>query len=166
MRIGVNAAVYDRRPSGLGSYTRELVTSLYAIHPDLVTYTSRPDDLPAAARIRRWGEPSRGLAGHLCRLGWTQTSLPVRARLDGVQILLNTVPEGPVLVPIAQVTIVHDILPLFFPSEFPRQQWYLRVFVPAVLRASVAIVADSAQTKDDIVCHYGLPADRVVVVSP
>ena len=92
--------------------------------------------------------------------------MPIRARLDGVQILLNTVPEGPVLAPIAQVTIVHDILPLFFPSEFPQQQWYLRVFVPAVLRASAAIVTVSAQTKDDIVRHYRLPADRVVVVSP
>ncbi len=166
MRIGVNAAVYDHRPSGLGTYTRELVAALHAIHSDLIVYTSRPGELPAAAPIRPWGEPSRGLAGHLYRLAWTQTSLAVRARLHEVRILLNTVPEGPLLSPVPQVTVVHDILPLFFPGEFPRQQWYLRAFVPAVLRASAAVIADSAQTKADIEARYGLPADRILVVSP
>lgn len=166
MRIAVNASVYDRRPSGLGVYTRALVTALRPLHSDLVVYTSRPDEFAHAYAIRPWGEPSHGGAGHLWRLLWTQTGLPRRARADRADVLLNTIPEGPLRPRLAQVSVVHDLIPLFYPEEFPRQQWYFRSFIPAVLRASTCVIADSAQTRQDILNHYRLPAERVVVVSP
>ena len=166
MRIVMNAAVYDRRPSGLGIYARELCAALHRHHDDLIVYTSRPDDLPSARRIRSLGDPSRGWRGHLCRLLWTQTMLPLRARRDRADVLVNTVPEGPLLPGCRQVTVVHDVLPLFFPGDFPRQQWYFRAFVPAVLRASWAIIADSRQTADDVARHYRIPPERITVVPP
>lgn len=166
MRVAVNAAIYDKRPSGLGGYTQALIRALSRLDAGLIVYTSRPEDLPAARRIRSWGEPSRGLAGHLWRLAWTQSGLPLRARLDRADIILNTLPEGPVVPLTPQVTVVHDILPLFFPDAFPRQQWYYRVFVPAVLRASRAIIADSRQTADDVARHYRIPSGRISIVPP
>jgi len=165
-RLAVNAAIYDQRPSGLGGYAENLVRALHGLHDNLIVYTSRPGDLPAARPIRPWGEPSRGLPGHLWRLVWTQTALPLRSRLDRAQVLVNTLPEGPVARVVPQVTVVHDILPLFFPADFPRQQWYFRAFVPAVLRASRAIIADSQQTADDVARHYRIPPERITVVPP
>lgn len=165
-RIAVNASIYDHRPSGLGVYTRALVTALRPLHADLVVYTSRPHELGPAYAIHPWGEPSRGGAGHLWRLLWTQTGLPRRAHADRADILLNTIPEGPLRPRLAQVSVVHDLIPLFYPEEFPRQQWYFRSFIPAVLRASTRVIADSTQTRQDILNHYRLPAERVVVVSP
>jgi len=166
MRIAINASIFDGRPTGLGVYTRELVMALSQLHSDLVVYTSRPDELPRGSLIRRWGEPSRALPGHLWRLGWSQTSLPVRSLFCRADVLLNTVPEGPIAHSVPQVTVVHDILPLFFPEEFPRQRWYFRTFVPSVLRTSAVVVADSAQTREDVIDNYGLSPSRVIVIAP
>lgn len=166
MRIAVNASVYDHRASGLGAYARHLVVALKQLHPDLVVYTSRLDDLPWGSPIRPWGEPSRGWRGHLWRLLWTQTALPLRAAMAGARVLLNAVPEGPLRGPCPQVTVVHDILPLAFPTESSRQRWYYRHFVPAVLRASAIVIAVSAQTRHDLLASYGIPPDQVVVVPP
>ncbi len=166
MRIAVNASIFDGRPSGLGAYTRELVVTLSRMNPDLVVYTSHPNELPMGNTILCWGEPSRGVTGHLWRLGWSQISLPMRSALSGADVLLNTVPEGPILHSVPQVTILHDILPLFFPEEFPRQQWYFRSFVPSVLRNSVAVVTDSRQTREDVLARYGLSSSRVITIAP
>lgn len=166
MRIAVNASVYDHRPSGLGIYARELCTALRGLHDDLVAYTSRTDDLRWGRSISPLGEPMLGWRGHLWRLAWTQTALPLRVRLDRADVLVNTVPEGPLLPRRPQVTVVHDMLPLFFPADFPRQQFYFHAFVPAVLRASAAIVADSGQTAEDVAHHYGIPRGRITIVPP
>lgn len=166
LRLAVNASIYDGRPSGLGAYTREVVRALHALDNDLVVFTSRPEVLPAFRAISPLGEPSRGLAGHAVRLLWTQTALPLQARRSGSVVLLNTVPEGPIRCSLPQVTVVHDLIPLIFAEEFPRQQWYFRRFVPAVLRASAVVVADSAQTRDDVIAQYGIDPARVAVVTP
>ncbi len=166
MRIAVNASIFDRRPSGLGVYTQALISALRSLHDDLVVYTSRPDEIPCAHAIRPWGEPSRGGAGHLWRLLWTQTGLPRQVRRDRADVLLNALPEGPRRAPIPQVSVVHDLIPLFYPEESPRRQWYVRSFIPAVLRASARVIADSAQTKADVVSHYGLSSESIAVVPP
>jgi glycosyltransferase involved in cell wall biosynthesis len=166
LRIAVNASIYDGRPTGLGTYTREVVRALHALEPDLVVFTSRPDALPASRPIHPLGEPSRGLTGHAVRLCWVQTALPILARHGGAQVLLNTVPEGPIALAPPQVTVAHDVTPLIFPDELPRQQWYFRRYVPASLRAASIVVADSSQTRADLIERYRLDPSRVVVVLP
>ena len=166
MRIAINASIFDRRPSGLGVYTQALAAALHALHNDVVVYTSRPDEMPGASAIRPWGEPSRGGLGHLWRVLWTQTGLPRRIHRDQADVLLNPVAEGPTRAPVPQVSVIHDVIPLLYPEETPRQRWYIRSFVPAVLRASARVIADSAQTKADVVTHYGLSPERIAVVPP
>jgi glycosyltransferase involved in cell wall biosynthesis len=166
MRIAVNASVFDHRPSGLGVYAQSLTIALHTLHDDLVAYTSRPNEMPAARAIRPWGEPSRGSVGHLWRVLWTQMALPRCVRRDRADVLINALPEGPIRAPIPQVSVIHDLIPLLYPEESPRQRWYVRSFVPAVLRASARVIADSAQTKADVVAHYGLSPEGIVVVPP
>src|SRR5262249_22755874 len=118
--------------------------------------------LPIASLVR----PERGLRGHFMRLLWVQTALRLRARAAGVEVLLNTVPEAILGSATPQVTVVHDLLPLFFPAEYPRQQYYFRSLVPRVLRHSQVIVADSESTRRDIVRSYGIPRENIRVVYP
>lgn len=168
--VGVNASIVGENPTGLGLYSVNLVRALDQIRNDLVVYTSFPQALgelrarlvraPAAVR------PGRGFLGHFMRLAWLQTLLRLRARADGLGLLLNTVPEGILGSGIPQVTVVHDLLPLFFPAEYPRQQYYFRLFVPRILRASRIVVADSESTRRSIVRSYGLPPEKVRVIHP
>ena len=110
--------------------------------------------------------PDFGLRGHLVRLLWLQSALRLRVRRAGLRTLLNTVPEGIVGLPIPQATVVHDLLPLRFPREYPRHQYYLRYFVPRILHVSRLVIADSEFTRRDVVQHYGVPLAKTRVIYP
>jgi glycosyltransferase involved in cell wall biosynthesis len=166
--VAINASVVGRNPTGLGLYAINLVRRLDRIRQDLEVFTSSPAAFaPIRAPVRRLSplvRPEHGLGGHAARLAWTQVALRLRAR--GARVLLNTVPEGPIGGAMAQVTVVHDLLPLFFPDEYPRQQHYFRYLVPRVLRRSCVVVADSESTRQEVLRRYALPAAQVHVVYP
>jgi glycosyltransferase involved in cell wall biosynthesis len=169
-RVGVNASIIGESPTGLGLYAINLVRSLDAIRDDVTVYTSRPEAL-AGVRARilptsALARPEHGLRGHFARLIWVQTALRVRAGAAGVGALLNTVPEAILGSRVPQVTVVHDLLPLFFPAEYPRQQYYFRSLVPRVLKSSRIVVADSASTRRDIIQSYGIAPEKVRVIYP
>jgi glycosyltransferase involved in cell wall biosynthesis len=168
--VGINASIIGASPTGLGLYAINLIRALDAVRDDLTVYTSSAAALaPLRARIRQTTtltRPERGLRGHFARLIWVQTALRMRAGADRLGVLLNTVPEAILTSRVPQVTVVHDLLPLFYPAEYPRQQYYFRSLVPRVLRRSRLIVADSESTRRDLVQSYGVPASRVRVVYP
>ena len=168
--VGVNASIIGESPTGLGLYAINLIRGLDAIRGDLHVYTSCPAALGGLhARIApatRLARPERGLSGHFSRLLWVQTALRVRARVQSARVLLNTVPEAVLGSSVPQVTVVHDLLPLYFPAEYPRQQYYFRSLVPRVLRASRVVVADSESTRRDVITSYSIPPEKVRVIYP
>lgn len=168
MRIAVNASIVDPIVSGLGVYAVNVIRELYQLHDDLVVYTSCPEVLGVnSSKVRRISpkvQPLRGRTGHFQRLVWIQTSLPFRLLADQAAILFSPLPEGMLFPLVPQVVVVHDILPLHFLEEYPRQQHYFRAFVPMILRRSQVIIAVSERTKQDIGDTYGIGADRIRVV--
>jgi glycosyltransferase involved in cell wall biosynthesis len=166
--VAINASVLGAQPSGLGRYASGLVHGLSGAGLDLVVYTSMPEavaNLPA--RVHRASQllrPERGPVGHLARLAWCQIGLRLRVQRDRPTLLLNPLPEGLVLSPVPQVSVIHDLIPLAFPRAFPRQQWYFRRLVPAVLRASRAVVAVSEATRQLAIATYGLDPTLVHTV--
>jgi glycosyltransferase involved in cell wall biosynthesis len=166
--IAVNASIVGERPTGLGIYALSLITALDALGVRLTVYTSRPDLVRApGARVRGLTtvvRPERGASGHLARLAWAQTALRWHLHRAGTRVLLNLTPEGLLASRVKQVTVVHDVLPLRYPDEYPRQQYYFRHYVPRVLRASQAVVVSSESTRRDLVRFYGLREDTLHVV--
>ena len=168
--VGINASIIGENPTGLGLYASNLIRALDELRNDLRVYTSCPAALGAVrARVlptTTLARPERGLRGHFARVVWVQTALRLRVRAAGVGVLLNTVPEAILGSRVPQVTVVHDLLPVFFPAEYPRQQYYFRSFVPRVLRSSQVIVADSESTRQDIIQGYRIAPERVTVIYP
>jgi glycosyltransferase involved in cell wall biosynthesis len=166
--IAINASILDERPSGLGQYALNVIRSLDALRNGLVVYTSFPDPLVGLRAVVRLASPlirpERGLGGHLARLAWCQTVLRARVARDRPRVLFNTLPEGILRCGIPQVTTVHDLVPLLFPDEYPRPRYYFRHLVPALLRESRAVVADSEATRRQVIDAYRLPLDRVHVI--
>lgn len=166
--IAVNAAIVGERPTGLGLYALALVRALDALGERLVVFSSRADLLagsgalprPAPAAVR----PERGATGHVLRILWTQLVLRARLRSLRPSLLLNVMPEGLLAPAMPQVTVIHDVLPLRYIDEYPRQQYYFRHYVPAVLRASRAVVVSSESTRRDLLHFYGLPPALLRVV--
>jgi len=168
MRIAINASIVDPFVSGLGVYTVHLFRELAKLHDDVVVYTSYPEVCGVNAgqlrRIRWPVQASHGRLGHLQRLVWTQAILPCRVLADRATLLLSPLPEGMLLSRLPQVIVVHDVLPLRFPTEYPRQQYYFRYLVPAMLRRARAVVTVSQHTKEDILTFYGIDAGQIHVV--
>ena len=166
--IAVNAAIVGDRPTGLGLYALHLIRELDALGERLVVFTSRPEAIDApGARIERVPaalRPERGAQGHLARLLWTQLGLRLRVARLRPRLILNVMPEGLLRPAVPQVTVVHDVLPLRSPEEYPRQQYYFRHYVPAVLRASGAVIVSSESTRRDLVDFYRLSPDKLHVV--
>jgi glycosyltransferase involved in cell wall biosynthesis len=170
VRIGVNATFVDPVPSGLGVYAANLVRQLAGFHDDLLVYTSYPAVCgvgPSKIRAVTPGvRPMRGLKGHMRRLAWIQTILPLRLRRDQVSVLLCPLPEGMLLPVVPQVVIVHDLTGLHSAEHQGRGCYYryFRHVVPRLLSRSAAIIADSESTRQDLAAHYGLGLGRVRVV--
>ena len=59
-----------------------------------------------------------------------------RIRVEQVSAAIRLAPGLP------EVTTRHDFLPLLYPSAYPRQQYYFRYYVAAVLRASRAVIVE------------------------
>jgi glycosyltransferase involved in cell wall biosynthesis len=167
--IAVNAAIVGLRPTGLGITTLQLIKALDAIGERLIVFTSHPAAVEApgarVVRVSSLVRPEHGTRGHLARLVWIETALRVHLRRLRPSMLLNLMPEGLRASPIPQVTQVHDVLPLHYPEEYPRQQYYFRHYVPGVLAASRRVMISSESTRRDIERFYPrIPAERVSVV--
>ena len=167
-RVAVNASIIGPRSSGLGQHARGLVRALDSLHAPLVIHTAMPT---AVARLRAAVRPAtslilpdRGIRSHLLRLLWTQLALPRRVAREGTDVLVNTIPEGPLAASVPQVTVVHDLIPVDFPAEYPRQQLYFRHLVPAMLRRAGMVVAVSEATRQRVLSAYRLPPARVRTV--
>ncbi len=163
--IVVNAAIVGERPTGLGVYALHVIEALHALGERLEVLTSRPDLVaPLGVGVHRVSagmRPERGARGHLQRLLWVQTGLRGHVRRLRPRLVLNLMPEGLLFPSRPQVTTVHDLLPLLYPSEYPRQQYYFRHYVPAVLRHSRAVIVISESTRRDVLRLYGLPPEKV-----
>jgi len=97
----------------------------------------------------------------MARLLWCQTALRARVASERPDVLLNTLPEGVLRCRVPQVTVVHDLIPLAFPRDYPRQQFYFRRLVPAILRESRAVIAVSEATRREVIAAYGLGPECV-----
>jgi glycosyltransferase involved in cell wall biosynthesis len=165
-----NASIVGGNPTGLGIYCINLIRALDRLRDDFIVYSSFPEAFRRLrARIQRLPavvRPEFGMRGHLVRILWLQSVLRVDVRREGLRALLNTVPEGIAGLATPQVTVVHDLLPLRFPPEYPRQQYYFRYFVPRILRTSRTVVTDSEFTCRDVVDHYGIRPTKIRVVYP
>ncbi|MDO9408187.1 glycosyltransferase family 1 protein [Patulibacter sp.] len=156
---------------GMEVYARELLPRLAEIEgidPVAIVNTVAAQDetapwntvvasvvAPVDARDRRqwvWGEQR-----HVPRLA-------TEIGADLVHSLASTGPGrlagGP-----PRVTTVHDLHYAVAPeAHFGLRGLGMRVLVPAAVRASRRVIADSHATKADVVTHIGTPADRIDVV--
>lgn len=164
--IAVSAAIVGERPTGLGVYALGVVNALARVERHLVVYTSRPEAIapgveirPASAGVR----PERGTPGNLVRLLWVQFGLRAALTRERPALLLSLMPDGLLFPPIPQVVTVHDLIPLHYPRDSPRQRYYFRYVVPAMLRHCQAVITISEASRRDLVQFYGLRTDLIHV---
>ena len=170
MHIAINATILDDKPSGLGVYTVNLIRELSTLTRNLSVFTAKPEYFQAMNGINVYDVTRKvtkqiGSINHLRRMLWTQFALPFNLKCDDIYISPTQLEL--VLFPNNQeIAIIHDILPLMFPDEYPRLQYFFRYVLPIGLRNSTAIVVDSKNTGDDIIKLYGVRPSKIHLVPP
>jgi glycosyltransferase involved in cell wall biosynthesis len=168
MSLAVNASIVDPYVSGLGVYTIQLVKELEKIRHDLFVYTSFPEAFQfISAKSKKIGfplGPAYGKKAHLARLIWTQTVLPIRLLKDNISQIFTPIPECVLSINIPQTVVVHDLIPLKFPKDYPYQHVYFRWYVAPLLRKAKKIITVSEQTKADVIAELGVNTCRIHVV--
>ena len=159
IRVALDAHVVGRRKTGNETYLIGLATGLAA----------RPD-VELTAYLERgatWPRHADGVAVKRLRTSWPQLriplELPVRARLDGVD-LLHVQYVAPPISGVPVVTAIHDVSFEDEPALIPTlTRLRLQATVRLAVRTSAVVVTPSHFSRERLIHHYHLDPDRVVV---
>ena len=162
MTILVNLSPVLPQPTGISTYSLNIVKELRSLQPEVVssfeikgyTWHRSPPDLTAAY----------GLKGHLKRLLWTQFQLPKFYQTLNSTLLFSVLPEAPLWSNCRSVIMVHDLIPLHFPKRFSPATLYNRHYIPQVLKQATHIICNSNATAQDLVQFCGIPASQITPI--
>ncbi|RYL93934.1 glycosyltransferase family 1 protein [Sporolactobacillus sp. THM19-2] len=167
MEMLTNATICDKRPTGLGVYTINVIKEInkreninqeilvnklinvdHSFYKNDVIYT--PNYILS----------SNGWLAQLARIIYLNCFLPKIGR--DKDLIFNPVPEGSLFLN-HQVTVIHDILPLLFKREYPKSYYYYKYYVPRLLKKSYKVIVPSNNTKKDIIRVYNIDNDKIIV---
>ncbi len=168
MRITIDYTSAVRQRAGVGRYTRNLVSALAQLDREN-TYTlfcagdaPAHHDWPPNFSVRTTPVPERFLTA-----GWHKLRLPLPAeRIAGAADIFHS-PDFtlPPLSSAAGVVTVHDLSFLKAPEcADPGLRAYLTERVPASVARAARVLADSENTRRDILELLAVPEDKVAVV--
>jgi glycosyltransferase involved in cell wall biosynthesis len=153
-------------PTGVGTYTSNLLEQLLLLDPDLTVGLFASRDLPAlgyagAARVEILKTPDP-LHNNLL---WSNLSLRRQLRPGIFDLFHSPGYTLPVNLPIPSVVTIHDVSYAARPEWYPhkngalRRAWYRRS-----ARSADCILTDSEFSRREIVRVYGIPEDKIRVV--
>lgn len=169
LRIGVDARPLSHPVTGIGRYTRELVTRLCQSNRcKLFLYSDRPlqpdyAHLPGA-RIRH-GRCSGSMVSSL----FAQFMFPRWARWDQIDVFWSPRHHLPLAMPkdIPCVVTIHDLVWKRHPGTMSRRgRWLERLLMPWAMRRSERIIAVSNHTGADIAELFPSESRKVTCIYP
>jgi glycosyltransferase involved in cell wall biosynthesis len=171
VRIGIDYTAAVNQRAGIGRFVRNLVSSLVALDPDdqFVLLHTSPNP---GAEIRV--PPSSNVVTSEFRIPerwmtilWHRLRLPIPVEWATGPVDIFHAPDF-VLPPARRarrVLTVHDLAFLLYPEcADARLREYLMGVVPRSVRAADFVVADSANTQNDVICLLGADPARTAVV--
>lgn len=159
MKLGFDAKRAFYNHSGLGVYSRSLITSISKIisNNDIILFTPKK---------KIWSSDIRTVTSRLGFL-WRSAGIYFDVLRYKIDIYHGLAGELPFFLPksVKTVVTIHDLLFLKFPEDYP---WIDRFIYNlkaryACKRADV-IIAVSEVTMSDIISHYGVKPDKIKVI--
>ena len=168
MKVGVDARLLSRPLTGIGRYTLEMCRSLSKKEGvTLNLYSPSPilDEakliLPSArVRTMNW---QNGVFRQL----WTESCLPLWAKMDEVDVFWGPAHRLPRQLPRAIPTVVtiHDLVWKYARGTMRLATYLLeKTQMPSAVRRADAVVVDSKSTADAVRLEFSVDTDRLTVV--
>ncbi|MDX2001536.1 MAG: glycosyltransferase family 1 protein [Chitinophagales bacterium] len=170
MRIGFEAKRLFNNRTGLGNYSRGLVSALGEFYPEhqYYLYTSKFDkgiDFPLGKNMAVHSPTG---IDKLFGSWWRSTKLGGVAKGDKLDIfhgLSHELPRDIEKAGLKSVVTVHDLIHIKFPEQFhPIDRKIYDAKVRHACQAANLIIAISEQTKQDLVELYHLQEEKIAVV--
>jgi len=173
MKIGYDAKRAFLNFTGLGNYSRWLVSTLAQQYPENEYYLYTPK----AKNSDRLGFLSVFTQIHavaprrnLFTAVWRTTGIIKNLKKDGIGVFHGLSHELPYGIPksgIKTVVTMHDVISIRYPEYFDRiSRAIYRVKLKYACRVADRIVSVSQHTKDDIVALLGTDPQKITVVYP
>ena len=174
MHLGIDAHLLSFVPgyrrAGVSQYTEQLVRRLARLVPaggdHLTVYVGR--SAPAGGFVPPGVDWRRSLLPTeraMARIAWEQAVAPLTTARAGLDALLCPVNVVPLAGAVPSVVTVHDLAFLTVPQTFlPAKRRYLRAMTRLSVHRARRVIAVSAQTKADIVAHFGIAPEKIAVI--
>lgn len=166
MHVAINAAFWNQPNTGSGQYTRQLVYHLNRLVSDLkitlifpqVAGQPAPEAVPPSVQVK--SVPVR--PGNLGKVWFEQRQFPSACREVGATVAHVPYWGAPLQSPVPLVVTVHDLTTLLVPEyRRPFRTRLYNALVSASARGATHIITDSEASKQDIVAHLGIPAEKI-----
>jgi glycosyltransferase involved in cell wall biosynthesis len=170
MRIGFDAKRIFENTTGLGNYSRTLVSTLAVQHPtdNLFLYAPKTSHLFNAATYNNIQTvvPTTYLHKNFKGL-WRSSWVKKNIQAQQIQIyhgLSHEIPVGMQNTATKSVVTIHDLIFERYPNQFSffDTKIYHHKFLNACTHAN-KIIAISQQTKQDIISYYNIAANKIEV---
>jgi len=166
MHVAINAAFWNQPHTGSGQYTRQLVYHLNRLVSDLtITLVfpqaagePAPEAVPPSVAVQL--VPVR--PGNLGKVWFEQVLFPRACREVGATLAHVPYWGAPLQSPVPLVVTVHDLTTLLVPEY--RRPFLTRLYnalVSASARGATQIITDSEASKQDIITHLHIPAEKI-----
>ena len=170
MKIGYDGKRAFQNKTGLGNYTRSLITILGQYYPEFNyrLFAPKQTNLFDTASLSNVGTtvPQQSFYKKFPTL-WRQVGMVKEiknASLDIYHGVSNELPRGIDTVNTKTVVTVHDLIFERYPETYHFDERYVhRWKIKQACKVADAIIAISIQTKDDLVNLYGVNPDKISI---
>lgn len=163
MRVGIDAGPLKHGSGGIRRYTESLIRALGRLDAsnDYVLFRA-----PCAAQLESLQELGANFE-------WDQLEFPLKRWMDyfhlfgasdKIDFYHGTNYTAPLLDQQPSVLTVHDLTVQLFPEVHPRHRRIAHSMLPLLCRKARRLIADSFNTKEDLIRHFGVDEDRIDVV--
>ena len=169
MRVSIDVSPAVNGKAGLGRYAHTLALTIANLFPEQVHFFSNitsdahwPEslaDFPRTsvnASYKTWRMAV--LLGQFTQFGW-ERYLPGSDVFHATEHLLLPLRKTPTIL------TVHDLIYRLYPEHHKKlNYWYLNLAMPLYCKRADHIIAVSHSTKNDLIEHYNISADKITVV--
>jgi glycosyltransferase involved in cell wall biosynthesis len=171
IHVGLNLIfLVPGETGGMEVYARELIPELLAEAPPEVRFTAFVNR-EASGADGPWGEQLPAVTVPVnarSRVQWVlgeQTLLPAMAARAGVDLVHSLASTTPLRGRFRRVVTIHDLIYARFPEAHSGiRDKGMRLLVPWGVRRADRVIADSRNTREDLVNLLGVSADQIDVV--
>jgi len=168
--IGINAHLLSAeagyRRAGIHHYIYQVLRHLPADGAAYTVYTRLIAGWDARSD-RQFVGSALPTEQRLARIVWEQAVWPWLARRDGLTLMHSMAFTTPRLAPCPVVVTIYDLSFIHQPESFPaNQRRYLMHETAYSCRHAARLITISHSGRDDVAAHYGVPPERIDVVTP